>query len=395
MIQLRKFYDADPEGGAEAPSETVGIAGLMSRYGYLSENRPTVREDVVDNRNEEPTKAEPTNDAAKANNGGNVVEGTDNPNTPKAEVATQVQAEPQKVVEQAPQLSLQEVLKQQQPDIILKELGYGENQIGFLKEFKDLDPKMVAFLDTWKSGGDLTNYLKELTTDYSKMPAEEVMRHQLRQEYPKASEKQLDILFKKEVIDAYGLDPDNNTEDEIEIGRELLNAKADRFRDTLVEKQNNFLLPKAPERTTEVVDDGAAQFEAYKQAVVNDQYTQALVTTQQLTLGEGEDKFNFALNPKEVQDVLFNSDKWAESLFEVGQDGKMKPKTQHQLLVATVAKYGQGFIDALAKHYISVGSKKAIDPIDNPSPVEVVKTSNATPTPKSAAEAMAKYGRTT
>lgn len=392
MIQVRKFYDADPEGGAENPSVTLDIAGLMANYGYLSENRPTERENAVDNRSEEPTKAEPTNDAAKANNGGNVVEGTDNPNTPKVEVATQVQTEPQKAVEQAPQLSLQEVLKQQQPDIVLKELGYGENQIGFLKEFKDLDPKMVAFLDTWKSGGDLTNYLKELTTDYSKMPAEEVMRHQLRQEYPKASEKQLDILFKKEVIDAYGLDPDNNTEEEIEQGRELLNAKADRFRDSLVEKQSNFLLPKAPEKSTEV-DNSVEQFEAYKQAVNNDPYTQALVTTQQLTIGEGDSKFNFALNPKEVQDVLFDSNKWAESLFEVGQDGQMKPKTQHQLLVATVAKYGTAFIDALAKHYISVGSKTAIDPIENPSKVETVTTSAAVSKPKNAAEAMARFGR--
>jgi len=82
-------------------------------------------------------------------------------------------------------------------------LGYDENSVSFVKELKELDPKMVKFLDTWKNNGDaLQDYLKEAATDYATMPSEDVMRHQLREEYPKASEKQLEILFRKEVIES-------------------------------------------------------------------------------------------------------------------------------------------------------------------------------------------------
>ena len=69
------------------------------------------------------------------------------------------------------------------------------------------------------------------------------------------------------------------------------------------------------------------------------------------------------------------------------------PKSQHQLLVATVNKYGEKFITELAKHYKSLGSKAAIEPLENARPTEMRNTSSAAPEPTTLAGAMAKYGR--
>ena len=70
------------------------------------------------------------------------------------------------------------------------------------------------------------------------------MRHQLRREFPKASPQQLDALYKREVIKAYSLD--SVDEEELEEGRALLEAKADKFRDQFTQDQQSKLLPAPP-----------------------------------------------------------------------------------------------------------------------------------------------------
>jgi len=103
------------------------------------------------------------------------------------------------------------------------------------------------------------------------------------------------------------------------------------------------------------------------------------------------------VDAKEVADIALYGDKTGELMFEKSKDSNgqeiYSPKTQHQLLVATVNKYGEKFITELAKHYKSLGSKAAIAPIDNARPVENRNTSSASPEPTSLAGAMAKYGR--
>ncbi|MFK5283507.1 hypothetical protein ACI3PL_28430, partial [Lacticaseibacillus paracasei] len=70
----------------------------------------------------------------------------------------------------------------------------------------------------------------------------------------------------------------------------------------------------------------------------------------------------------------------------------MIPKVGHQLLVATVAKYGMDFINKLAEHYTSLGANKAIAPIENARPPASSTSSAAVAAPKTAAEAMAMKG---
>ena len=385
MNIIKKYYDAEPEQQYSG-SPDLNIPGIMAQLGQVNNGGSNDSNSSNWGNNSESTES--TEMVDNSDNGYDSQEG-----------ATQVERhedyshETQEVGNGQTEFNLQEVLKQQQPDFILKELGYDDDKIGFIQELKDLDPKMVNFLNIWKANGDVTGYLKELSTDYSKMPVEEVMRHQLRQEYPQATERQLELLFKKEVIDAYGIDPDVYSEDEVESGRELLEAKAAKFRSSLIEKQQSLLLPEAPQNQTQT-DDG--YLEIYKENVNSNSFTQNMYSTGQISVGEGEDKFNFAVNPNEVTELLYDSSKWAETLFDRYKDDKgndvVIPNVEHQMLVATVAKYGNSFIDALAKHYTSIGAKKVIDPIDNPSQTGGSTPSRSVSEPTSIAGLMAKRG---
>ena len=224
------------------------------------------------------------------------------------------------------------------------------------------------------------------------MEAEDVMRHQLRVDYPKATERQLEILYKKEIVEKYNLD--SVDEDEVAEGKELLAAKADKYRDSFIANQDKYLMPNPPEKKAEVVPDNTAEqkakenIEAYVKNLTEDSYTKNIIADKKLTLGEGEEKFSFPVEPQELIDVLSNGEKWAETMF----DDKGAIKTEHQLLIATVAKYGKSFLDAYALHFKGLGGKVVTDKIDNAKPPENNTSSKADPLPTSAAAAMAKSG---
>jgi hypothetical protein len=387
MNLIRKNYDIDAETQASAPS----IAELMAKNGNIN---GVNQESPVNIKEQKSTEATPSSSAAKANDGAEAERKTESSSQEKQEATSD---KSQKATEENTQFNLQEVLRNQQPDFILKELGYDEKKIGFIQELKDLDPKMVEFLNVWKTNGDVTGYLKEMSTDYSKLPAEEVMRYQLREEYPKASEKQLEVLFQREVINAYSLDPERFTDEEIEEGKELLEAKVSKYRDTLVEKQQNFLLPKAQSVDNDAEQqDALLQMEAYKQSVNNDPYAKDVFGSKQIAIGEGDSKFNFSVEPNDITEMLYDSDKWYNTMFEkkTNQNGQeiIVPNVKHQLLIATVAKYGESFLNALAKHYTSIGAKQVIDPIDNPSQIGGSTPSKSASEPTSIAGMMAKRG---
>ena len=313
------------------------------------------------------------------------------PVAPESEVP-----EPQKEQELKSQGNWQDAVKEQ-PDEVLKALGFDEKAISFIKELKDVDPKMVGFLNNWKEKGNVTDYLNELSKDYTQMPAEDVMRHQLRVDYPKASEAQLDVLYKKEVVEKYNLN--SYDEDEAGEGKLLLDAKADRYRDELAKSQQERLLPISPDRS-EAAKAEEQRLAEFSKSIVKEfnenPYTKEVLAKNAITIGEGNDKFSFPIDSKAISDLVLNGDTTGELMFDkVNKDGQevFLPKAQHQLLVATVNKYGEKFITELAKHYKSLGSKAAIDPIENARPTETRMPSTSNEEPKTVAGAMAKFGR--
>lgn len=297
-----------------------------------------------------------------------------------------------------PTQSLQEVLKSQQPNDVLKELGFDDKMVEIINELKDYDKKdfFSQFLKALK-GGNANDYVKEWNTDYSKMSAEDVMRHQLRVEYPKASEKALNALYEDEVTNKYNL---NSEDDELsEKGKLLLEAKADKYRDSLIENQKLKLAPTPPEPKAPVVDNSAAEkaqqeVEAYKNKITTDPYFKDLNASNEIVLGKGKDEFKYPVDATELSDLLFDGEKWSKSLLKPTEDGSATfvPDVKKQMLIAAVAKYGEDFFDKYAKHYKSLGGKAAIEPLNNAKPPDTQNVSLTEVKPQNLAEGMAKGG---
>lgn len=368
-LMAREGVKSSAEGVSETPIRLNKGGGYES--GQAREDAPVV-----------PTKAETNAEPEKE---------MSQPVAPESEVP-----EPQKEQELKSQGNWQDAVKEQ-PDEVLKALGFDEKAISFIKELKDVDPKMVGFLNNWKEKGNVTDYLNELSKDYTQMPAEDVMRHQLRVDYPKASEAQLDVLYKKEVVEKYNLN--SYDEDEAGEGKLLLDAKADRYRDELAKSQQERLLPISPDRS-EAAKAEEQRLAEFSKSIVKEfnenPYTKEVLAKNAITIGEGNDKFSFPIDSKAISDLVLNGDTTGELMFDkVNKDGQevFLPKAQHQLLVATVNKYGEKFITELAKHYKSLGSKAAIDPIENARPTETRMPSTSNEEPKTVAGAMAKFGR--
>ncbi len=406
MNFLRKFHDAEAqvnEGGGG-----INIAEIMAQKGVLNNTDQMVAEPLEikpDNQGEFKPDATLTPDATS-----NVEEKKEEAK-PESQQQPEVKVEEPKPVEVATpptvevpkQETWQEVLKKQPNETVLKELlGVDDDKVSFVKEMLELDPKMVAFLQTWKKDGDVKGYLREMTTDYQKMNAEEVMRHQLRQEYPKASEAQLNAIFKREIIEAYKLDAEVYSAEEVAEGQLLLDAKADKYRDGFVANQEKFLLPKPPEEkplqpVVETQPEVNHDFENYKLQLTDNQLTKEVFDKKYLTIGEGDDKFNLPIaEPNALTEVLFDSAKWAAAIFDKKVDATGKetfvPKTAKQLLIAAIATDDVGTMREIARYYKELGGSKTINSIDNAKVIEnngspINQKSDLTP-----AQAMAKGG---
>jgi hypothetical protein len=401
-MYIKKFYDIDaaepaasnetsaPQGGNTAPES---IAAIMAREGVKSGLSEEVAMPPRLNNgsfNTSSTKVEspvePTKDDAKVEKSEKGSADSE-PEIPK----------PQKEEESKVQ-DWQSAIKSQQPEEVLKALGFDESTISFINGLEGIDPKMVNFLNHWKDGGNVKEYFDEVSKDYSAMPAEDVMRHQLRLDYPKASEAQLEVLYKKEIVEKYNLN--SYDEDEVNEGKLLLEAKADKYRDDLAKIQQDKMFPDSTSLREEKAKQDAILNE-YREKIVSqfneNPYTKDFLSNKAITIGEGADKFTFKVDADDIANLALYGDTNGDLMFDKKVDAngveQLIPRAQHQLLVATVNKYGEKFITELAKHYKSLGSKAAIEPIDNAKPKESRNVSTASAEPTTLAGAMAKYGR--
>jgi len=400
---IRKYYDpAIVETKQESIAELMAKSGVLNRTESFTAEPVEVKDFSIKKEEEgdNQKKVAETTPAVPANEDSVTTEKV-KPDSSLLLEKSDSSVKPPIEETKKTDLNWQEVLRNQQPDTVLKELGFDDKMVSFLKDTKELDPKMINFFHHWKENGNINEYLKELNTDYENMTSEEVMRHQLRREYPKASEKALNALYKKEIVEAYKLDPDNYTEEEVEMGKLLLEAKADKFREELVNNQKNFLLPKPPvpkpSEYEEINKIRQKELDEYKSSISNHSYTKEIFANKNISVGEGENKFSFPVDPNSLMDILYDSDKWAESMFEFREnaDGSqtLVPNIEHQLLMATMAKYGKSFLNKYAEHFKALGKESAIKSIENASKNTTTIPNSSESMPKNPAEAMAKFGK--
>jgi len=378
---IRKMYNSDAQGQEGGGQQS--IASLMAQQGRMTENDKVIIPNVSGRSEvkaeEQSSSAVEPKSAASAN-----------------EVQPQSQVPETKSDNKEP-VKWQEVLKNQQPDEILKELGYSSESVSFMSKIKDADPKILHFLDLWKTDANaFKDYVSEMNADYAQLSSEEVMRRQLKEEYPKASEKQLEAIFKRDVVDKYNLD---SADDElVEDGKLLLDAVAEKYREKLVEKQKELLLPSHVQEQINQEELAKKEFENYQNTLLNSQMTKELLQNKILSIGDGEDKFNYSLSsPEAVVNNLFDSNSWANKMFDIVKDAngveQFVPNIEKQLLISAILEDHKGFLKEMSKHYKSLGGKSFSDSLDNPSNSGNYSPSKPATEPKSPAEWMAKSGR--
>lgn len=270
-------------------------------------------------------------------------------------------APPERANEQerpAQEADWRELLKKQPEAEVLKAVG--------------LDEKMINFLNRWKGGEDLKDYYEAISTDYTKMSPEQVLRQHLFKEFGSLSAEDFEEVYKMKVIEQYKLDPDVFDEKEVRRGRLLLGIDADKVRMDLMKRQQDLLLSKAPEPAPSTADlEAQAQQEqrekdiqTYKGLVENNAYTKELLGSNLLKIGDGDKAFNLEVtNPAEVLDLLYDPGKWSQKLWN--PDGT--PNIRKQLILGAIANDDTTFFINMAKHYEMLGASKIAEKLQNPS----------------------------
>lgn len=399
MNFIKKFYNAEngTEGGAatsaEPAKEEMSVAAAMAKFGKKSDENSTAPKPIDINAKAE-VKTEPT-PAATAKVEETVKTEPEATKTPPTEEPKKTEPAPiAQPVTKAP--TLEEVLKKEQPNTILKALGLSDDKIGLMESIKEVDPKVVGIIQAYHNG-TLADYVNALGTDYTKMSDVDVMRNQLRKEYPTVSEAAFQALFEDEVLDKYKLDDTTYSEAEVSKGKLLLEAKAAKYRNELIDNQEKFLMPAKPEPKKEqpAPDSGELQqkqIEAYRKELSEAPLVKEIFANKKIAVGEGDEKFTFPVEPESIIDALTDMNKWTSLMYD--KDGDMYvPKIETQMLVSAFAHDPILFLSEYAKHLKSLGSKAVADPIENASPAPGTTPAKADVPFTSAAEAMAKKGR--
>lgn len=349
-FQIRKYYE---DGAVSAPAAPVDIAALMAKQG-IKRTEDSTDEIPSITIPEEPTKIKDEGATSPAD--GTAKKGAETaPVTEAAAKAeTPITTSPAAPVSQPVVADWKSELKKADQAEILKELGF--------------DDKMVGFFNKWKTDGNIADYIRAVTVDYSKMSPEQLMKYQLEQEYPEFSPEDLEELYQAKIVDQYKLNADAFSETEVKRGKLLLQADAKKVREVLTQRQQEYILSAKPPVPT--IDNSAQDREAelnelrtrYTASLTGAQVTKDLLANKKLVMGDGETTFNYEVaDPQALVNILQQPELYARHVFL--EDGS--PVVEKQLFIAAAAIDHKTLQNELIKYGMSIGAKKAIEQIEN------------------------------
>lgn len=256
------------------------------------------------------------------------------------------------------------------------------------KTLKDLlqdegyDEKVPGMLAYYKQHGNLKPYLEAISVDFKSMSPEEIMRRDIREQYPDVDTETQDLIYQEEVTKKYNLDPDLSPSEQLtRIGQVKLKNDAEKLRQKFIEKQSQFLIPEKDftaeqQRVQEEHQRQALeQQEQFKNSILNSPIAQSLNATKALSidLGDGS-KFNYAVEPAEVMDLLLSPEKFQAATTKKDASGNIVPDMEALVEVAAFLKDRKAYNRSLITHGKSLGKKESFDSLEN-----VERVSSVTP----------------
>lgn len=227
------------------------------------------------------------------------------------------------------------------------------------KPYSFKDDFIKGVVDYYEKTGDLTPYIQAKTTDFTTMSDEEIMRRNLREQYSELSDKAFDKLYKQEVIDKFKLDSDEWSEDDSELGKELLKVEANKLRNSYIDWQKNFRAPE-PEISKDAID----QLQKFEQEVKTDAFTQSLLDGKRISIKTAEGEFNYEVPQAEtLVEMTLDNQKFFSQF--ANQEGKLDYAKWYK--TAAYSQNPELFEKSLINYGKTLGRSEVTKEIKNPS----------------------------
>lgn len=232
------------------------------------------------------------------------------------------------------------------------------------------DPPQYSFKDDFIKGaveyyektGDLTPYLQAKSVDFTQMADEDVMRRDLREQFPEVSDKAFEKLYKQQVVDKFKLDPDQWDEDDVDLGKQLLKSEATKLRSKYQEWQNGF---KAPEPTKDSsFEDAQRSLQEFEEKTKSNEATKNLMDSKRIAIQTGEGEFNFEVSdPNQLLEMTIDNTKFFTQF--VGAEGNVDYAKWYK--TAAYANNQEMFEKSLINYGKTLGREEIAKEIKNPS----------------------------
>lgn len=242
------------------------------------------------------------------------------------------------------------------------------------------DEFVQNMLRYYQKNGDVTEYLRAATTDFKSMGAEQVIKLDLKEQYPSLSESQLDRLYKKQYVDRLNLDAETQDAEDVELGRSLLEAEAEKIRQDRIAKQQQFLRVEPVQGQSEpTVDEAEVQRQQVaeaRQRLLSEKQTQSLINDKRVVIQFGDQKFSYEVeNPEShIEEAVNPAAFWAK--FKNGENIDYDRWYKTSVYSSNPDKYDK----ALIKLGMNLGRKEVFTEIKNPAPLPTGEQSAQTTT---------------
>jgi hypothetical protein len=224
------------------------------------------------------------------------------------------------------------------------------------------DDFIKGAVEYYEKTGDLTPYLQAKTVDFNAMADEDIMRRELREQYPDVSDKAFDKLFKQQVVDKFKLDPEQWEEDDVDLGKQLLKSEAAKLRSKYQDWQNGF---KAPEPEVDNnIEDAQRALQEFAEKTKANEVTRAILESKRIAIKDGENVFNYELSdPSELLDMTVDNTKFFTQF--VNGEGSLDYAKWYK--TAAYAKNPEQFEKSLINYGKTLGREEITKEIKNPS----------------------------
>lgn len=231
----------------------------------------------------------------------------------------------------------------------------------------ELDEFEKEFINRYRSGDDLTKYIEAKTTDFDGMTDEQIMRRHLRNQYPSLSKESFDILYDREVTQKFKLNSDENEEQEVALGRELLKEEANKLRKGFKEEYEKYLVPKKSEEDqARLREEEQKILEDWTKTVKSHPSTKGLLEQKKIKVKYGDKEFAYEVgDPNSIVDATIDNSMFFE-LFSNGDKDNPEIDFDKFYRVVAFAQDYQNYEKSLIDFGKNLGTERVIDDLENP-----------------------------